>query len=180
MIVTGTIHDRTTVGATVDGNAIDTERFKDLMSNVAATVTVVTGPSDDGPFGITVSAFTSVSADPPIVLICIDKVAGSLAQFLAAPGFTVNFLPESAEDTAMLFATRGADKFGSTGWRLPTTAASGPVLSDAFQVLECETVERTEMGDHWVIYGRVVAEAGDPAAPLIYFNRGFAQLERPD
>lgn len=164
----------------MDGMSIDTERFKDVMSNVAATVTVVTAPSDDGPFGITVSAFTSVSADPPIVLICIDKVAGSLDQFLAAPGFTVNFLPEGTEDTAMLFATRGADKFGSTEWSPPQTAAGGPVLADAFQVLECESVQRTEMGDHWVIYGRVVAETGDAATPLIYFNRNFAKLEHSD
>jgi len=161
----------------MDGTSIDTERFKDLMSNVAATVTVVTAPSDDGPIGITVSAFTSVSADPPIVLICIDKVAGSLGQFLAAPGFTVNFMPEGTEDTAMLFATRGADKFGAAEWSDPQTGGAGPVLTEGFQMLECETVERTEMGDHWVIYGRVLAEGGEPATPLIYFNRNFAKLE---
>ena len=164
----------------MDGMSIDTERFKDLMSNVAATVTVVTAPSDDGPIGITVSAFTSVSADPPIVLMCIDKVAGSLAQFLAAPGFTVNFMPEGAEDSTMVFATRGADKFGTVEWREPVTASAGPVLEEAFQVLECETVEQTEMGDHWVIYGRVVAETGEAGVPLVYFNRNFAKLSVPN
>jgi len=161
----------------MDQTSIDTDRFKDLMANVAATVTVVTAPSDDGPVGITVSAFTSVSADPPIVLICIDKVAGSLAQFLSAPGFTVNFMPEGTEDTAMVFATRGADKFGAVVWSEPQDASAGPVLAEAFQVLECETVERTEIGDHWVIYGQVVAERGDAAVPLVYFNRDFAKLE---
>jgi flavin reductase (DIM6/NTAB) family NADH-FMN oxidoreductase RutF len=161
----------------MDQTSIDPGRFKDLMANVAATVTVVTAPSDDGPVGITVSAFTSVSADPPIVLICIDKVAGSLAQMLGAPGFTVNFMPEGTEDTAMVFATRGADKFGAVVWSEPQDDVAGPVLAEAFQVLECKTVERTEVGDHWVIYGQVVGERGDAAVPLVYFNRNFAKLE---
>ena len=88
----------------MSGTSIDPERFKNMMANVAASVTVVTAPSDDGPVGITVSAFTSVSADPPIVLVCIDKVAGSLESLLGAEGFTVNFMPEGTEDTAMVFA----------------------------------------------------------------------------
>jgi flavin reductase (DIM6/NTAB) family NADH-FMN oxidoreductase RutF len=158
------------------GTSIDPERFKNLMANVAATVTVVTSPSDDGPVGITVSAFTSVSADPPIVLVCIDKVAGSLEPLLGAEGFTVNFMPEGTEDTAIVFAMRGADKFGSVEWSDPVTTAAGPVLAEAFQVFECETVERTEMGDHWVIYGTVVAESSEAAVPLIYFNRDFARI----
>ena len=151
-----------------------------IISFLRDTARALTAPSDDGPIGITVSAFTSVSADPPIVLICIDKVAGSLGQFLAAPGFTVNFMPEGTEDTAMLFATRGADKFGTAEWSDPQTGGAGPVLAEAFQMLECETVERTEMGDHWVIYGQVVAESGVAAVPLIYFNRNFARLEQAD
>jgi flavin reductase (DIM6/NTAB) family NADH-FMN oxidoreductase RutF len=164
----------------MDGMSIDPERFKDLMANVPATVTVVTAPTDDGPVGITVSAFTSVSADPPIVLVCIDKFAGSLQQFLDASGFTVNFMPEGAEDSSMVFATRGADKFGTVEWNEPQIPMAGPVLAEAFQVLECETVERTEMGDHWVIYGRVAAEMGEAGTPLIYFNRDFAKLDSSD
>jgi flavin reductase (DIM6/NTAB) family NADH-FMN oxidoreductase RutF len=166
----------TTARNSMRGTSIDSERFKNLMANVAATVTVVTAPSDDGPVGITVSAFTSVSADPPIVLVCIDKVAGSLESLLGAEGFTVNFMPEGTEDTAIVFAMRGADKFGSVEWSDPVTTAAGPVLAVAFQVFECETVERTEMGDHWVMYGTVVAESSEAAVPLIYFNRDFARI----
>lgn len=158
------------------GMSIDPERFKDLMANVASTVTVVTAPSDDGPVGITVSAFTSVSADPPIVLVCIDKATASLEPMLVAGGFTVNFMPEGTRDTAMVFAMRGADKFRSVVWSEPQTPMAGPVLKEAFQVFECETVERTEMGDHWVVYGTVVAEHGETGIPLIYHNRDFATL----
>ena len=89
-------------------------------------------------------------------------------------------MPEGTEDSAVVFATRGADKFGSVAWSEPQTAGAGPVLVDAFQVLECETVERTEMGDHWVIYGSVVAETGVAGIPLVYFDRRFIRLSIPD
>ena len=59
--------------------------------------------------------------------------------------------------------------------RFPT-AVAGPLLTEAFQVFECETIERKEMGDHWVIYGTVVAESGEAAVPLIFFNRDFARI----
>ncbi len=152
------------------------EEFKNVMANVAATVTVVTANTPGGPIGLTVSAFTSVSADPPIVLVCIDKVVGSLEPLLAADGYTVNIMPQGAEDVAMLFATKGTDRFASLEWKPSATPAAGPVLADAFQTLECETIQRTEMGDHWILYGKVVAGTGSHGTPLVYLNRGFAEL----
>ena len=92
--------------------SVSANDFKDVMAQVATTVTVVTAESSDGPIGLTVSAFTSVSVDPPIVLVCIDKVVGTIEAMLEAPGFTVNMMPEDSEDEAMLFATHGADRFG--------------------------------------------------------------------
>ncbi|NHZ70893.1 MAG: flavin reductase [Proteobacteria bacterium] len=158
---------------------IDADTFKNTMATVAATVTVVTSYAAEEPIGITVSAFTSVSVDPPIVLVCIDKASGSLAPFLAAAGFTVNFLPESAANLAMTFATRGADKFGSGDWTAPTVVGAGPLLNDSYGVLECLTIDRTEMGDHWVLYGRVDAGGvtNPDASPLLYVKRTFARLE---
>lgn len=152
--------------------------FKNVMSRAAATVTVVTANGDEGPVGLTVSAFMSVSADPAIVLVCVDKSTASLRGMLDAEGFTVNILPESARDEAMLFATHGADKFGSSQWRVADKEEAGPVLSSALAHLECVTTDRHDVGDHWVIYGRVdavgVADADTP--PLIWLNRGFVKL----
>lgn len=159
---------------------VSPELFKQVMSNVAATVTVVTTQSSDGPVGLTVSAFTSVSANPPIVLICIDKVVGSLEPLLAADGYTVNIMPQGAVDTAMLFATKGADRFGTVEWSDPKSDAAGPVLAEAFEVFECETVERTEMGDHWVIYGQVVHAHAAHGTPLVYLNRRFITIPSID
>lgn len=157
------------------------DSFKDIMAGVAETTTIVTTPATDSvsPMGMTVSAFTSVSADPPIVLVCIDKRSASLDLYLAASGYTVNLMPHGTEDVAMLFATTGADKFGATPISPATDGVGGPVLDAAYGHLECRVIERTEMGDHWVLYGEVVSGTTDADAktdPLIYLRRGFAEI----
>ncbi|MCL1599310.1 MAG: flavin reductase family protein [Actinomycetia bacterium] len=151
------------------------------MAGVAATVTVVTAFVDDDPLGMTVSAFTSVSVDPPIVLWCIDKDAMSLEAMVAADGFTVNFLDDDSRDVAMTFATKGADKLGTVEWTFPTVSGAGPVLPGAYGTFECVTIDRIEMGDHWVIFGRVEAGGRTDTArtPLLYLNRDFAKVQRP-
>lgn len=155
------------------------DQLKDVMSRVAATVTVVTARSDDGPLGLTVSAFLSVSADPAIILVCIDKATASLRALLDADGFTVNIMPEGTEDEAMLFATHGADKFGISASTDPVTPSAGAVLTDSFAHLECITIDRTEVGDHWVLYGQVEhANVTDTdAVPLVWYGRGFVNLQ---
>ena len=157
---------------------VSAQEFKDAMSNVAATVTIVTASTADGLVGLTATAFMSVSADPAIVLVCIDKRTGSLEPMLEAEGFTVNIMPEGTEDEAMLFATHGADKFGGSEWRYASIEQAGPVLTHALEHLECVTCSRSEMGDHWVIYGKVeaVGVADASAVPLIWRGRGFVKL----
>ena len=162
----------------MERRGIGSDEFKDMMSAVAASVTVVTAYADEEPIGITVSAFTSVSVEPPIVLVCIDKVAASLSAYLAADGFTVNFLPATASQESTLFATKGSERFDAVSWSAPSVSAAGPVLDIAFGAFECETVERLEMGDHWVLFGRV--DAGERtdglASPLLYYSRDYASV----
>jgi 3-hydroxy-9,10-secoandrosta-1,3,5(10)-triene-9,17-dione monooxygenase reductase component len=159
--------------------SVSAEDFKNLMSRFATTVTVVTATGEDGPIGLTVTAFMSVSADPAIVLVCVDKATTSLQPMLDADGFTVNVMPEGAEDEVMRFATHDADKFTGSEWSEPTTPAAGPVLTSALAHLECVTVECTEVGDHWVIYGEVMASAvtDTAVAPLVWLDRGFVKIE---
>ena len=157
---------------------VTADEFKNVMSMVASTVTVVTAPGEEGPVGLTATAFMSVSADPAIVLVCVDKSTASLQPMLDANGFTVNLMPEGSEDEAMLFAKHGADKFGGSQWSLPEIPDAGPVLASAYARLECGTIERTEMGDHWVIYGEVNAAAISDAVavPLVWLGRHFAKV----
>lgn len=158
--------------------AVPADEFKDVMSRVAATVTVVTAQSDAGPVGLTVSAFMSVSADPPIIIVCLDKSTGSLQSMLDADGYTVNIMPEGSNDEAMLFATQGADKFGTTAWTAAGTPEAGPVLASALARLECVTIDRTEMGDHWVLYGEVarIDIVDATISPLVWQGRGFVRV----
>ncbi len=159
---------------------IDGDTFKDMMAGVAATVTVVTSYDGDEPIGLTVSAFTSVSVEPPIVLWCIDKIAGSLDAMVAADGFTVNFLDDGSRDVAALFATPGTDRFGGGGWRPPSVTGAGPVLDVAYGSFECVTTDRIEVGDHWVIFGRVDAggRTTPGRSPLLYLERDYAKVAR--
>ncbi len=158
--------------------SVSPDELKSVMATVAATVTIVTVRSDEGLIGLTVSAFLSVSADPAIILVCIDKATASLQAVLDAEGFTVNIMPEGAEDEAMLFATHGADKFGASEWTEPETRNAGPVLTSSLARLECITIDRTEVGDHWVLYGSVMlADIAMPdVGPLVWWGRGFAGL----
>ena len=157
---------------------VTADEFKNVMSRVATTVTVVTAVGENGPIGLTATAFMSVSAAPAIVLVCIDKSTASLQPMLDAGGFTVNLMPEGTEDEAILFATHGADKFGDSKWSMPAIVDAGPVLSSSYARLECRTIDRTEMGDHWVIYGEVdaavVTDSG--SVPLVWLGRSFAML----
>lgn len=162
----------------MERKGIGPDDFKDMMSAVAASVTVVTAVVDGEPIGITVSAFTSVSVEPPIVLVCIDKVAASLDAYLAADGFTVNFLPATASKESTLFATKGSERFDAVSWSGPSISDAGPVLDVAYGSFECTTVEQLEMGDHWVIFGRVDAggRKDELASPLLYLSRAYASV----
>lgn len=149
------------------------------MSNSAAGVTVVTSTYDGVDHGLTVSAFTSVSLDPPLVLVCIDYRSQSIEPIRAAGGFTVNMLREGAGEVAMTFASKDEDKFDDVTVIRPTFQSAGPGIPEqSYALLECRTVESVAAGDHMIFIGHVEhAVRVDPGAPLIYWRRGFARLE---
>jgi flavin reductase (DIM6/NTAB) family NADH-FMN oxidoreductase RutF len=158
------------------------ELYLAVMRNFAASVTVVTATYEGRHTGLTVSAFSSVSLDPPLVLVCIDKSSQSLATMHAAGGFTVNFLAAGAGDVAMQFASKDEDKFATIAHRAPNLPIAGPWLSDAaFAYFECETVEVMDAGDHDVFLGRVRhGERINIEPPLVYWNRGFPRFAAPE
>ncbi len=160
---------------------IDPQAFRDVLSNFAASVTVVTARSPDGPVGLTVSAFTSVSLDPPLILVCIDQKAGSLYSIREAGWFTVNFLNAGSAELALLFASKDVDKFSGTPHRPPANELAGPVLTDEHVVsyFECEIEQWIRAGDHDIFVARVQAGAlvNDTVLPMVYVRRRFAHLE---
>jgi flavin reductase (DIM6/NTAB) family NADH-FMN oxidoreductase RutF len=161
--------------------AITDEAFIESMANMAATVTVITAIGDDGvPRGCTVSAFCSISREPPLVLVSIGKTSRTLEAIQQSGMYTVNLLKHGADRIAMSFAGSSDDKFDEIRWRDPALEGGGPVFTDAvFAYLECDVVTTVEAGDHWVFVGRVVY--GEPvvdAHPLVYYRRSFRDLAK--
>jgi 3-hydroxy-9,10-secoandrosta-1,3,5(10)-triene-9,17-dione monooxygenase reductase component len=156
--------------------AITNEEFRAALGRFASGVSVVTGKTaDEQLFGITVSAFTSVSLNPPLILICIDKRSTTHDHFAEGNHFAVNILGEDQELQSRRFASREADKFAGIGYAAGVTGA--PLLDGALACLECRIVHAYEGGDHTIIVGEIEATRLHESKPLLYFRGGYAQLK---
>jgi flavin reductase (DIM6/NTAB) family NADH-FMN oxidoreductase RutF len=162
-----------------DATPMDQMVFREVLATFPAGVVVVTALNSSlTPVGLTVSAFCSVSANPTLVLVCIDMGSNTLPAIHESGAFTVNILAGGREDLAMLFASKAEDKFGGVAWEAPRVPRGGPILrSDAAAFLVCKVDQAIEAGDHWVFIGEAV-EAGikEGHPPLLYHKRGFASL----
>ena len=138
---------------------------------------MVTSVGTDGKdYGITVSAFSSVSLDPPLVLICIERTASAHESLTTSEGFVVNVLSAEQEQLARRFSIVDIDRFEGVGY---SRAQSGiPILDDVVAVIECTRTTLYDGGDHTIIIGRVDAARTESTKPLLYYRGGYAQLER--
>ena len=154
---------------------VSKDEFRRALGHFASGVTVVTSRSEDGrPLGITVSAFSSLSLDPPLILICIDKRA-SLHDHLKEGGhFAVNILAEDQELISRRFASKVEDRFEGIGYREGDMGA--PLISGALATIECRIVHSYPGGDHTIIVGEVLATEVSNGRPLAYFRGGYVQL----
>ncbi|HEY4276808.1 MAG TPA: flavin reductase family protein [Conexibacter sp.] len=159
-------------------SGLDRELLRDVLSSFPAGVVIVTALDGERPVGLTVNAFCSVSADPPLVLVCVDKGSNTLAAISDAGAFTVNILAAGREQLALLFASKARDKFSALAWREAPGGAGGPVLSeDAAAYLACRVERAIEAGDHWIFIGAVsAAGVHEEPVPLLYHRRAFAAL----
>jgi flavin reductase (DIM6/NTAB) family NADH-FMN oxidoreductase RutF len=124
---------------------------------------------------MTVSAFCSVSLDPPLILICIEKLASAHQALTTSEGFVVNVLSAKQEQLARHFAIVDIDRFEGIGF---TRSANGcAVLDDVLAVLECNRFATYDGGDHTIILGEVEATRAEAGTPLLYYRGGYAQLE---
>jgi flavin reductase (DIM6/NTAB) family NADH-FMN oxidoreductase RutF len=126
--------------------------------------------------GLTVTAFSSVSLDPPLVSVCIDHSASVYSVMSKAGAFVVNILSEGQEAIARRFAETGPNRFEGVGFDRAQNGAA--ILNDVLGYVECTVVARHEAGDHDVILGNVDVAMADEGKPLLYYRGGYAQLER--
>lgn len=154
--------------------AVDQAEFRRAMGHFAAGVTVVTSNFEGTKGGITVTAFTSLSLDPPLVLICIDKRARMHDRLPADGYFAVNMLADDQEVVSREFASGKGDPFEEIAYHEGVTGT--PILARAISVVECKIVNRLPGGDHTIIVGEVEATHIREGKPLLYFRGGYNQL----
>jgi flavin reductase len=146
--------------------------FKQAMRHVPTGVTVVTSTKEGEPRGITVNAFASVSADPPTLLICINRAARSYLYISTSGVFCVNVLAGNQRELAERFSGKIRERqFEGVQYDAGQTGA--PVLRGTIAHFECEVIEEHHAGSHSIFLGRVVACSARPGTPLGYFNGGF-------
>ena len=155
--------------------------FKNAMSAWASGVTVVTSCSEGLAYGITASSFTSVSLDPPLILVCINDTS-PLCQMIQSSGrFAVSILDRGHEEHSNYFASRGREPMAQIDAVAMETGADGlPLVEGAMGTLVCDLHEAHTMGDHLVVVGRVTeASSKDAARPLLYWSRAYRGVDGP-
>jgi flavin reductase (DIM6/NTAB) family NADH-FMN oxidoreductase RutF len=161
----------------LDPVTVDPDLFRSVLGRFASGVTIVTTRDAEGrDHGMTVSAFCSVSLEPPLVLVCIGHDATMHPLVGAIGHFAINVLASDQEALSRRFASKDVQRFDGIGF---TRGESGVALLDGvLGWLECRAESRHDAGDHTILIGRVEAAHAGDGRPLLYYRGGYAQLER--
>ncbi|MGH3566950.1 MAG: flavin reductase family protein [Pseudonocardia sp.] len=168
MVISAQLKAGTTSPPTTDSTA-----FRDAMARFPSGVTIVTTHDDSGtPHGFTASSFCSVSAEPPLVLVCLARSANSYPVFVRSNRFAISILQADHVEVARRFASKNTEKFACG--EFARTASGATVLETASAVVECSVYRRYEAGDHMIMVGAVEhVSLTDVRAPVVYFDREF-------
>lgn len=151
------------------------DEFRAALSRFPSGITVVTSVDATGlAHGITVSSFCSVSLRPPLVLVCIEKTAGSHESVQQTGFFAVNFLAAGQDELSRRFSLPVTDKFDDVAVR--TGLGGAPVLGDALVTLECRLQSVFDGGDHSIFVGLVEEVEIRDGEPLVYFHGNYRDL----
>ena len=154
----------------------DPRTLRDALGCFATGVTVVTCLDSAGvPIGLTANSFTSLSLDPPLLLVCVAKMAASAEPLSKARNFAVNVLQTEQQPASITFSTRVEDRFGCTAWSMGEHGV--PVLLDSLSVFECARHAVHDGGDHFILVGEVKKATFEPGLdPLLYFRGSYRRL----
>ena len=160
---------------TTTGLPFDEARFRQVLGHFTTGVTVITAAAPDGPVGLAVGSFASVSLDPPMVGFFPDRGSSSWPKIEASGHFCVNVLAEAQEDVCRRFAMKGDDKFRGLGWHAASSGA--PVLEGILAWIDCDIDSVSDAGDHHFVLGRVrdLAVVHD-GSPLLFFRGGYGRF----
>lgn len=156
---------------------IDSDTFRSILGRFASGITIVTARDDAGTdHGMTVSAFCSLSLEPPQVLICIDHTASMLEVLRGHPNIGISILSSSQEAHSRRFASEEPRPFDGIAYE--RGEAGVVLLEDALAHLECTITAHHDAGDHSIFIARVDRAAPKDGRPLLYYRGGYALLER--
>lgn len=156
--------------------AFDPSEFRRILGHWVTGVAIVASRRVDGePCGLTVNAVTSLSLEPPLVLVCVDRAAHSHDCIASAGFFAINVLDANGERLARRFAAFATDdKYTGVEWTPATTGA--PVLAEALAWVDCRVRHALPGGDHTIFIGEVVAGDAREGHPLVFYRGGYAGL----
>ncbi len=154
--------------------AFDSTAQRRIMGRFATGVTVVTTGKDDQIHGMTANAVTSLSLDPPLILVAVDRRGSMYGHLKQNAFFAVNVLRADQEALSRRFAAPGPKDFSDLG--LTTAATGAPILSDAIAYADCRVVEVLPGGDHDIFIGEILAGDGRDGLPLLFYAGKYAQL----
>ena len=157
----------------------DSRSFRDTMGIFATGVTVVTLESKEL-YGMTANAFSSLSLDPPLVLICVPKTASMHLALSDTKSFAVNILNANQEDVSNLFAKHGRMEEPLGGTPYHAGILGTPILDDCIAFAECKVKDQFPGGDHTIVVGEVVdfASNDSSAEPLVFFKGRYRKLSK--
>ena len=167
----------------IELSSISVDNFKAAMRNLAAGVSIITTGKGEQRRGLTATAVCSLSADPPSIMICVNRSSETSSVIKNAGFFAVNFLAFEQLDLALRFAGSdghsGEDKFGKGTWTELSTGA--PILARCLCAVDCELINRIEHGSHSIYIGRIVDTFRRvEGEPLLYFRGQFSQVDDSD
>lgn len=155
---------------------VDQNAFRDVAGHFATGVTVITSMDGETPMGTTASAVASLSMDPPMMLICLNRSSATHDIVANSRVFGVNILAQNQADIAMQFARKGTDKFAGVDW----SEAEGkvPWIDGALASIACRVVDTAVGGTHTVFMGEVMAAEAFPGEPLTYYRGSFGRIDQ--
>ena len=151
----------------------DPQEYRNIIGRFATGVTVVTTAVDGWLHGMTANAITSVSLDPLLLLVCVDKAAHTHDHLSRAGAFAVNILSEDQQDVSQTFAASSEPEEGrlqGVAYRIGGNGA--PIIDGCIAHIECEVSEHTDAGDHTIFIGSVLDATVDQEAPPLLFYQG--------
>jgi 3-hydroxy-9,10-secoandrosta-1,3,5(10)-triene-9,17-dione monooxygenase reductase component len=152
--------------------------FRSVLGHLPTGVTVLTAFGTDGPVGMAANSVSSVSLDPPMLLVCPATSSTTWPAIRESGRFCVNVMAGHHESVTRQFAKRDTDRFAGAAWR---ERSAGPALEDAVAWIECEVLQEHEAGDHTIVVAAVVAlDAIADREPLVFFRGGYGTFAAHD